>query len=137
MSKSTVEQISNALRSPWVEYTEYFILSIILIIIVVDLFLAFNNQPGDTISEVLIREAYNKLSVLVWAWGVLAGHLFLGRSEALLGGLSIPILLALTLVFLLIGLFVRENIYYQSILLIFGALAGFLLWPQEIPTLPL
>ena len=57
----------------------------------VDLYLAFNNIKEDTISEVLQNWAYGRFSVITWAWGVLAGHLFLTRVNLLFDS-SNPIL---------------------------------------------
>lgn len=132
-----IQNISNvlneAVKSPWIKFTEYFILGVIALIIVVDIILATNGHPEDTISEVIIKEAHGKFSVLTWLWGVLAGHLFLARSVPLLGRPnSIYLLIALTFLILIAGLFTSENLVIQVILLLIGGLAGYLLWPQQL-----
>lgn len=74
---SWIEQTAiNINASKWVVFSEKFILAILALVIVVDLFLAFNNIKEDTISEVLQNWAYSRFFVITWAWGVLAGHLF-------------------------------------------------------------
>lgn len=118
----------------WILFTEKFILVILGIIIVVDLFLAWNQVDGDTISEVLQEWAYSRFFVLSWAWGVLAGHLFLARETALFGQPdSVKVLLGLSLGLFVIGQFVRVmvSIPLQLVLLVLGTVAGYLLWPQR------
>lgn len=120
-------------NNKWVVFTEKFILALIGIIIVVDLFLAFNNVEEDTISEVLQNWAYRRFFVITWFWGVLAGHLFLTNSTRYFSpSVSIPVLLGLTLILLLAGFFYEGIVplSVQVILLIFGTIAGYLLWPQ-------
>ena len=121
-------------EAEWVKYTEYFILAMITIIIVVDLFLAFNNIEEDTISEVLQNWAYSRFFVITWAWGVLAGHLFLTRATPIFNSPNpIVILLGLTTIILLAGFFNKTIVALpmQVVLLIMGAIAGYLLWPQS------
>ena len=123
----------NINASKWVIFTEKFILAILVIIIVVDLYLAFNNIQEDTISEVLQNWAYRRFFVITWAWGVLAGHLFLTRANPLFNSPNpITVLLGLTAVILLAGLFNTTILALpaQVVLLILGVIAGYLLWPQ-------
>lgn len=131
---SWVKQIAlNINASKWVVFTEKFILAILAIIIVVDLFLAFNDIKEDTISEVLQNWAYSRFFVITWAWGVLAGHLFLTRATPLFFNPNpIIVLLGLTLAILLAGLLYTNIVALpiQVVLLILGAIAGYLLWPQ-------
>ena len=138
MMKQIANYINNVAQyideAEWVKYTEYFILVMIAIIIVVDLFLAFNDIKEDTISEVLKRWAYSQFFVITWAWGVLAGHLFLPREDPLFPDhSSLIVLLGLTFAILLAGLFNKNTVAIpiQVILLILGTVAGYLLWPQS------
>lgn len=122
----------------WILFTQKFILVIIGIIIFVDLYLAFNEIEGDTISEVIKEWAYRHFFVLSWVWGVLAGHLFLTSDKYLFSQpVSILVLLGLTLALLLFGLLTRGvmSVQLQLVLLILGTVAGYLLWPQR-PVLP-
>ena len=123
----------NINASKWVVFTEKFILAILAIIIVVDLYLAFNNIEDDTISQVLQNWAYKRFPVITWAWGVLAGHLFLNRADPLFNSPNpIVVLVGLTAAIFLLGFFNTTILVLpvQVILLILGVLAGYLLWPQ-------
>lgn len=132
---SWIEQIAiNINASKWVVFTEKFILAILALVIVVDLFLAFNNIKEDTISEVLQNWAYSRFFVITWAWGVLAGHLFLTRATPIFNSPNpIVVLLGLTTIILLAGLLNKTIVALpmQVVLLILGAVAGYLLWPQS------
>ena len=132
------EQVSEFAKNPTVIFTEKFILSIVLLIIAVDVFLAFfNSVEEDTVSEVLQGWAYNRFAILSWAWGVLAGHLFLARTSNIFdnSALAISVLLALTLLLFLVGFVSQLNasVTAQLLLLVLGTIAGYLLWPQNLP----
>ncbi len=118
----------------WVMFTQKFILVLIAIIIAVDLFLVFNDIEGDTISNVIRDWAYRRFFVLTWAWGVLAGHLFLTSAGPIFSpSTAILVLLGLTLVLFLAGYFYTDlvGVPVQLVLLVVGAVAGYLLWPQS------
>ncbi len=126
-------QVAAFTSNRWVMFTQKFILVVVGVIILVDLFLAFNRIEGDTISEVIKEWAYRRFFVLTWTWGVLAGHLFLSRSDPILGAhASVLVLLGMTLALLLAGLFFRDlvGLPMQVGLLLAGTVAGYLLWPQ-------
>ncbi len=132
-------QVSAFMANRMVFFTQMFILIIVGVIIVVDLFLAFNETEGDTINDVLKSWAYERFFVLTWGWGVLAGHLFLTRASSILPPSSaILLLVGLTGVLFLIGLFSRVlglpkvvGVPVQVVLLVVGIVAGYLLWPQK------
>ncbi len=130
---SAVKQLAlNINSSKWVIFTEKFILTIVVLIIVVDLFLNLNDVKEDTISEVLQNWAYSRFFVITWAWGVVAGHLFVARANPLFSSPSpILVLLGLTLAILVTGLLYKNivTVPTQVILLILGTIAGHLLWP--------
>ena len=138
MLTQVAQQVSRFAKNPTVIFTEKFILSIVLLIIVVDVFLAFfNNVEDDTVSEVLQGWAYNRFAVLSWAWGVLAGHLFLARVTNIFdnSALAISVLLIITLLLFLVGFVsqINSSVIAQLFLLIAGTVAGYLLWPQNLP----
>ena len=130
---SAVKQLAlNINSSKWVIFTEKFILTIVVLIIVVDLVLNLNDVKEDTISEVLQNWAYSRFFVITWAWGVVAGHLFVARANPLFSSPSpILVLLGLTLAILVTGLLYKNivTVPTQVILLILGTIAGHLLWP--------
>ena len=131
--KRAAMQIAVFSNNRWVLFTQKFILVIIGVIIVVDLFLAFNETEGDTISNVLRDWAYRQFFVLTWVWGVLAGHLFLTNANPIFApSVSILVLLGLTLVLFLAGFFYKTlGVPVHAALLVVGAVAGYLLWPQS------
>ncbi len=132
--KRAAMQMAAFSSNRWVMFTQKFILVLIAVIIVVDLFLAFNDTEGDTISNVLRNWAYQRFFVLTWVWGVLAGHLFLTSAGPILSpSAAILVLLGLTFVLLLAGFFYTDliGVPVQVVLLVVGAVAGYLLWPQS------
>ena len=131
-------KVAGFAESRWVIFTQKFILVVVGVIVVVDLFLAMNDVRGDTISEVLKAWAYQRFFVLAWAWGVLAGHLFVTRESALLSApWNIWLLLGLTAALLAVGLGYKPLVPVpaQVVLLLAGAAAGHYLWPQ-VPVQP-
>lgn len=133
--KRAALQVAAFSQNKWVMFTQKFILVLIGLIIVVDLFLVFNQTDGDTISNVIRDWAYRRFFVLTWIWGVLAGHLFLTRAASIFAPpVSILVLLGLTLVLFLVGFFIYKDLVgvpVQLTLLVLGVVAGFLLWPQS------
>ena len=132
--KRAAMQMAALSSNRWVMFTQKFILVLIAVIIVVDLFLAFNDTEGDTISNVIRDWAYRRFFVLSWVWGVLAGHLFLTSVGPILSpSAAILVLLGLTLVLFLAGFFYTDLVGapVHVVLLVVGAVAGYLLWPQS------
>ena len=74
--KRAAMQMAALSSNRWVMFTQKFILVLIAVIIVVDLFLAFNDTEGDTISNVIRDWAYRRFFVLYRGWGVVAGPPF-------------------------------------------------------------
>ena len=125
-------------QAKWVLFAQYFILVMVGLMIIVDLILVFNKATGDTFSNVLRDWSYRWFFVITWIWGVAGGHLFLSNPDPIFPQtISIPILLALTAVLLIGGLYFKGivNIWVQVVLLVLGIIAGYVLWPQS-PTTP-
>ncbi|MEM6351037.1 MAG: hypothetical protein AAF766_09755, partial [Cyanobacteria bacterium P01_D01_bin.14] len=124
------EKLAVFSSNKWILLTQKFILALIGLIIVVDLYLAFNQIEGNTISEVIKEWAYRRFFVLSWVWGVLAGHLFLTSGSPLLSQpVSILVLLGLTLGLFAAGWLAKGvvGVPLQLGLLVLGTLAGYLL----------
>lgn len=119
----------------WIRFTEIFISVILSIVIGVDLILANNGVANDTISEVIRTWVYTKgWFVATWAWGVLAGHLFLTRSEPIFENPDPRfVLLGITLLVFILGVpgIIKASFSLQVVLLVLGIIAGYLLWPQD------
>ena len=127
-------QVAVLAENKWVIFTQKFILVVVGLIVAVDLFLALNDVKGDTISEVLKGWAYRRFFVLTWAWGVLAGHLFLTKATPVFSPPgNIWVLLGITAVVLGAGLSYKAvvGVPIQLALLLAGMGAGYLLWPQS------
>lgn len=93
-----------------------------------DLLVAVSPPSGDTISELLWAWAYD-WPTLPFAYGVVGGHLFCPSSFQWEKGPR-----AAFLALLAAGVFVLDlgglSVWPPSLPLLFGALAGFLLWPM-------
>jgi hypothetical protein len=129
----TAFQVAAFAENRWVIFTQKFILVIVGVIVAVDLFLALNDVKGDTISEVIKGWAYRRFFVLSWAWGVLAGHLFLTRNAAVIATpWNIWLLLGLSVLLVAVGIGYKGmvGVPIQAALLVLGVAAGYLLWPQ-------
>lgn len=132
-TKRAAVQLAAFSEKKWVAVTQKFILVMVGVIIVFDLFLALNDERGDTISEVMKEWAYRRFFVVTWAWGVLAGHLFLTHPAPVIAPpWNIWLLLGLTVVLLGVGFGYRGivGVQVQLVLLVAGVIAGRLLWPQ-------
>ncbi len=134
MMKRAAMQVAALSQKPLIILVQKFIIGIVGLVVVVDLFLYLNDTPGDTISNVLRDWAYERFFVVTWAWGVLGGHLFLTNPNPPLGStLSIVLLLALTLALFVAGYFFFKGpipVAVQAVLLLLGVIAGYVLWPQ-------
>jgi hypothetical protein len=104
-------------------------------LIVYDIFVAVEDTPGDTISEVMLGWAY-KLPLLPYAFGVLCGHLFWPtkripeyRIYEVVGLATSGLLL---LVLSLVGIY--PTTITPALPMVVGVFAGHFLWSQKIKT---
>ncbi len=113
----------------------------IVIIIICALLLMFNFHlifgGQEPIGEIINKYAMNKFFVITWIWGILASHLFLTRKEKakkVPDLTAISMLLMFSVLIFLLGLFIEEPLpwYMHIVLLVFGGVAGFFLWPQTL-----
>ena len=110
----------------------------IAFLIILNVFLYFNNIKDDTINLIIKNWAYNKYYFITFVWGVLGGHFFLGSNNPVFGSNWIipPVLLTLLVIILVfIGIKLGKDFVlkrrYQLILLVSGILYGHFFWAQE------
>ena len=109
--------------------TSVIIAVVSILIIVFDIWLATNDTPGDTISDVVLGWAY-KVSIVPYLAGMLMGHLFIPRKNtismkhitriSILGGIGLSTLLLMFI-----------SWYHPSIPLIVGIATGAIFWAQK------
>lgn len=108
------------------------LLWIVFLLIVFDIYLYTNKAKGDTISYILKCWVYDKFFFITFLWGVLAGHFFLGTSNALFDEpiWGLLIVLEITLILFVFGMFCKIKVKpaIQVLLLIFGVLMGHFFW---------
>jgi hypothetical protein len=116
--------------------TQKIVFGVSVLLVLSDLILPQLDFEG--VSDLLARWAFDRGFTIAWAWGVLAGHLFIARKKPA-GGLNewiaIAILAGLTLSGLLLAFIfdIRGGFWLNLSLLIAGCLAGYILWPQSPP----
>lgn len=103
-------------------------------LVVLDLILYTNTVQNDTISNV-IRDCVNEGKwYLIYLFGVLGGHFFLGNSQLLLEkGVGIAILVATAIVFYILGRqekFKIISFWMKLLVLILGFAGGHFFWSQ-------
>ncbi len=92
-----------------------------------DVFLAADKEPGNTISEV-IQQASKRWWIIAYGWGVLAGHFFLTSPVESLPVWTVPISLTAAGIGGLVFGATRKLIVPRWLALIVGAVHGWLLW---------
>ena len=115
---------------------ELILIFIPLGMIILEIFLSFNNIKGDTISGIINRWAYGKSFFITLTWGIVTGHLFLGSKKPLLedNTISVIVVAVLALVAGLIGWKMKAsktNYLFQAALLLVGLVLGHLLWSMN------
>lgn len=115
----------------WRKATTIFIVAVVGVSIVFDVYLAwFNKEKDDTISFVLRNWGHANV-VVPWLWAILAGHLFWTRPEPLFDmHTSIVVLVVITLIIAAVGYYVQEQPWMIYFALIAGVYVGHMLWPQ-------
>jgi len=108
-------------------------LIIVVVLIIVDVWLAVDKLPGNTWSE-LLREASRHTLFVPWSLGVLLGHWFhpIDGLAALAGGASIWILVGLSAVLVGVGLLLRFVVKWEPPAwpwALGGMVVGAILWP--------
>lgn len=110
------------------KFTTTFMWIITTIVIVVDIVLAINKNPSDTISQVMLAYSY-QYSTLPLAWGVLTGHLFWPSKvfRTSLGSIITLVIIASAL--LVVDLTSPFNIAPLWPMAV-GIVCGHVFWPQ-------
>ena len=120
----------------YITIVELILIIIPLGMIILEVFLSFNNIKGDTISGIINRWAYGRSFFITLTWGIVTGHLFLGSKKPLLedNTISVIVVAILAIVAGLIGWKMRAKrttYLFQAALLIAGMLLGHLLWSMN------
>lgn len=111
-------------------------LSIVAILIAVDVWLALDNVPGNTWSEIL-RDLSKHTLFVPWSLGVLLGHWFHPSNDLcpVLGDASIWVLTGVSAVLTIIGLVFCLSKKYRVPAwpwVLGGTVIGSLLWPVHV-----
>lgn len=111
-------------------------LIIVAILIVIDIWLAIDNVPGNTWSEIL-RDLSKRTLFVPWSLGVLLGHWFHPSNDLrpVLGGASIWVLIGVSTVLTIIGLvFCLSRKYHIPAWpwALGGTITGSILWPVHV-----
>lgn len=136
INKKITTGLENAFSSRAAKYTQWVLIFVISFLIIWDIGLYMDDQK-DTISRVIRDNANSDLFVITWIWGVLSAHLFVGRKETakkISELVAIIILLLISFIIFLFGKYITVEIpqYFQLILLVFGVITGYFLWPQTL-----
>ena len=104
--------------------------------LILEVFLSFNNIKGDTISQTIQKWAYDKNYFITLAWGIVTGHLFLGSANPVLvdNTMSVVVVALLTVATALIGCATKlrgNHWLFQLCLLIAGTGIGHLIWSMN------
>lgn len=115
---------------------ELILIIIPLLMIILEVFLSFNDIKGDTISGIIHRWAYGKNYFITLMWGIVTGHLFLGSKNPILENntVSVIVVALLALAVAILGWrvkFSKNNYIFQAALLIVGLVLGHLLWSMN------
>lgn len=118
-------------------------LALLTILVVIDLIMAFNDVPNDRLNYILHNESNHKGYFIPLLWGMVVGHLFLGKyytSEADLPITPTAAVIVLAVINLLvIGIgykFPLKSKYPTFViltLLIVGVLYGHFFWSMNYP----
>ncbi len=115
-----------------VRIVEYVLIFLIILIIIFDVILYKNDTKGDTISNIIRDWINGKYFFITFAWGVLAGHLFLGAKSDIINNepIRLGILIGIIIILAIVGIIInkRLKLFVQIILLVTGILAGHFLW---------
>lgn len=128
----------------FVKRVQYLIITLFVLLIVFDVYLAIDNTvEDDTISNIIKSYTDNGLYVLTFFWGALVANFFFPTSKSLLVsgtlGSIILLVLALFIYWFSLGTMVRNMIgptendirIAHAIYMAIGFLLGYLLWRQS------
>ena len=135
LNQKTTNTVHQLFESKAIRITQFVVVAVVAILIIWDIYLY--TQTDSTISEVIHDNSQRKLFVITWIWGVLASHLFVARkrtSRTVPEIIAILVLVLISVIIMLLGKFIEIEIpqYMHVILLVFGGITGYFLWPQKI-----
>ncbi len=143
MQERRTNRIQRAFDTKPVKITQMVVILVAVGLIVYDIFLYVNPDENDTISEVIhVNAVKGKFFVLTWIWGIMSAHLFIARQERFIfvpERIAILLLVLISMLILLLGNYVpfdEKNqtlpFYMHIVLLLFGGVCGYFLWPQKL-----
>jgi len=116
-----------------IRFTQILCVVTIAVLSAVDIWLAVNRHPEDTIS-VIMRRWSSRWFVMPWAWGVLGGHFFGPELPGLPDWTALGLIpMALAMTYLGWARVVRVPVEggHMLWLVLFGIACGALLWPID------
>lgn len=137
LNEKVVNRVQKLFDNKYVRITQIVVASVAASLIVWDIYLYMYDT---TISRAIRANATEEnLFVITWIWGILSAHLFVSRkrsSQTVPEFIGIIIIILISLLLFLLGKFIDPNIllpqYMHVVLLAFGAISGYFLWPQKV-----
>lgn len=119
-------------------FVRVFIIAIVAIIIIVDIFLYFNDKENDTISNTIRDWVHDDGHYfIILSWGILGGHFFLG-TYLFIGAIPtyLSVLIAIISIFIAYLFFQKKDIkiglFGQISILAVGVIIGHFFWSLTI-----
>ena len=119
----------------------------VLVLFIIEILAKLNKEPNDNVNELIRAWAYDKFYFITFAFGVIAGHLFLGitnrwfdcttlgfpdRFCSIFDVLVIAVLVLLVLATGLIFKYKSSNTVFHFLLLSAGLIAGHIIWSMNV-----
>ena len=121
---------------------QYVLIFLFVCLIGLDIYLALDKIPNNTISNVILDKTDNGLFVLTYFWGAIAAHLFFTkkRPKVISPVIGTTVIIALALLIILFNIEpkvakmfedIKYNISIYSLSMVLGFVAGVVFWRQK------
>lgn len=121
---------------------QYVLIFLFVCLIGLDIYLALDKIPNNTISNVILDKTDNGLFVLTYFWGAIAANLFFTkkRPKVISPVLGTTAIIALALLIILFNIEpkvakmfedIKYNISIYSLSMVLGFVAGVVFWRQK------